>query len=374
MLPQSRTDKAVSYSLAPSQVHSIKSSSLSFPAQSTELSASLQRNSMEIITTEAEQHNPSLSNTMNIQSGGSPDTPNTLLVTFYNGRDSSTTISSPGLLNLPSDLPPIISETGPPTINSKAPPILSVLTAIVVPESDCLLLTGWNALSEIDTLSLDFAPTTTAALLVETLPAPEKIITVSILTVWSSPNQEDSLNQEARLTAYIGPVEDPSQLYHISYIHQLNGGSLNAIAEGETALISSSIPPVLNKHNRGGLVLNFTKTKEICDSGLYGTTARLMKENQTTLILINMVLEKPAVLTDMPIVPYGLEGRPLITIISNTVTSTIRVVSAGIIFFILIFILHCVIWISHEPNMNVCIESLPRRSQNPEVSYFSDGS
>lgn len=117
---------------------------------------------MEAITTEAEQHNPSLSNTMNIQRGDSPDTrinkpliptpdqaprssdrsaADTLSVIFQsdptrseaftsNGRDSLTTIPSPGLLNLPLDLPPIISETGPPTINSEAPPIPSVLTAV----------------------------------------------------------------------------------------------------------------------------------------------------------------------------------------------------------------------------------------------------
>ncbi|KAL3469480.1 hypothetical protein BJX99DRAFT_69846 [Aspergillus californicus] len=56
-----------------------ESSSSPFSAQSTESSASLQPNFLETITTEAEQHNPDLSNTMNIQS--SPDTrTNTLLI------------------------------------------------------------------------------------------------------------------------------------------------------------------------------------------------------------------------------------------------------------------------------------------------------
>ncbi len=469
------------------------------------------------MTAEAEQHNPDLSNTMN--SGGSPDTrtnkpliptpdqaprssdrsaANTLPATFQSdpsrseaftsdGRNSPTTTTSLGLLNLPSDLLPIVSETGPPTINSEAPTIPSVLTAvddmlseietgtvssldwITAPESDRSLVTSWNALSETDTLPLDFAPTTTAAP-AETLPEPEKNITVSIPTVWSSPNQEDSLDQEAGSAAHIGPVEDPSQLHRTSYEHRLshqqpatstlpqaadtssrswqkvsvarttakplitplfsghdqmvgNGGSLNAIAEGETALISSSTPPVPDEHDGGGLVLHssnmpssrprsFVKTEEICGSGLCGTSARPMKESRTTSSSINMVPEKSAVPTNTPTVPHGPEGRPSTTTTSDTTTSTVGTdsildqlqraqlisrqnvgvatgaVSAGIAFFILTFVLHRfvyrwvgrrrtgVIRIGREPNTNtnLRIESLPRRPQNPEVSYFSDGS
>lgn len=470
------------------------------------------------MTAEAEQHNPDLSNTMN--SGGSPNThtnkpsiptpdqaprlsnqstANTLPTTFQSDpthseaftsdrRDSPTTTTSLGLLNLPSDLLPIVSETGLSTINSKAPTIPSVLTAvddmlseidmdtvssldwIMAPESDRSLITGWNALSETDTLPLDFAPTTTTTPLAETLLAPENNITVSIPTVWNSPNQEDSLDQEAGSAAHIGPVEDPSQLHHTSYKHQLshqqpatstlpqaantssrswqkvsvarttakplitplfsghdqmvgNGGLLNAIAEGETALISSSMPPVPVEHNGGGLVLHssnmpssqprsFIKTKEICGSRLCGTSARLIKESRTTSTSINMVPEQSAVPTNTTTVPNGPEGRPSTTTTSNTATSTVSTdsildqlqraqlisrqnmgvatgaVSAGIAFFILTFVLHHfmyqwvsrqhtgMIQISRKPitNTNLPIELLPRRPQNPEVSYFSDSS
>ncbi|KAL4912588.1 hypothetical protein BDW62DRAFT_194269 [Aspergillus aurantiobrunneus] len=347
---------------------------------------------------------------------------------------------------------------------------VSPLDWMMAPESSRSLVTGWNALSETDTLPLDFAPTTTAAPLAETLPAPEKIITVSIPTVWSSPNQEDSLDQEAGSAAYIGPVEDPSQLHRTSYAHRLshkqpatstptqaadalsrswqkfavtrtpakllitplfsghdqmvgNGESLNAIAERETALIGSSTPTVLNEHDGGGLALHpsnmpssrsrsFAKTEEICDSGLRGTSARPIKESRTTSTSINMVSGKPAAPTNTPTVPHGPEGRPSTTTTSDTATSAVGTdsnldqlqraqlisrqnvgvatgaVSAGIAFFILTFVLHRFVyrWVSRrrtgvirigrEPNTNtnLRIESLPRRPQNPEVSYFSDGS
>lgn len=125
-----------------------------------------------------------------------------------------------------------------------------------------------------------------------------------------------------------------------------------------------------------------------------------------------MVPEKSAVPTDTPTAPHGPEGRPSTTTTSDTATSTVGTdsildqlqraqlisrqnvgvatgaVSAGIAFFILAFVLHRfvyrwvgrrrtgVIRIGREPNTNtnLRIESLPRRSQNPEVSYFSDGS
>lgn len=51
---------------------------------------------------------------------------------------------------------------------------VSPLDWMMAPESGRSLVTGWNALSETDTLPLDFAPTPTAAPLAETLPAPEK--------------------------------------------------------------------------------------------------------------------------------------------------------------------------------------------------------
>ncbi|KAL4918115.1 hypothetical protein BDW62DRAFT_182398, partial [Aspergillus aurantiobrunneus] len=334
---------------------------------------------------------------------------------------------------------------------------VSLLDWIMAPELDRLLITGWNALSKTETLPLYFAPTTTAAPLAETLPAPENNITVSIPTVWSTGS-----------AAYIGPVEDPSQPHRASYEHRLphqqpptstftqaadtlsrswqkasvtrmpakplitplfsgpdqmvgNRGSQNAIAEGETALISSSTPPVPDEYDGGGLVLHlsnipssrprsFVKTEEICGSGLCGTSARPMKESRTTSSSINMVPKKSAVPTDTTTVPHGPEGRPSTTTTSGTATSTAGTdsildqlqkaqlisrqnvgvatgaVSAGIAFFILTFALHCfvyrwvrrqrtgVIRIGREPNTNLRIESLPRRSQNPEVSYFSDGS
>jgi hypothetical protein len=211
---------------------------------------------MKTITTEAEQHDPDLLNTMNIQSGGSPDTrtdkrlipipgqtprpsdrsaADTLPVTFQSdpsrsealtsdGKDSPMTTTRLGLLNLASDLLPIVTETGPPAIGSEYPHIPSVLTTvddmlseidmdtvrpldlIMTPGSDRSLVTGWNALSATNTLPLRFAPTTTAASLVATLPAPEKYIDVSIPISWSSPNQEDSLDQEAGSAAHIKPL------------------------------------------------------------------------------------------------------------------------------------------------------------------------
>lgn len=117
---------------------------------------------MEMIATDAEQHNPDFLNTINIQSGGSPDTridkplilipgqtlrqsnwsaADALPVTFQsdpscleaftsNRRDSLKTTPYLGLLNLASDLLLIITETGLPTISSKAPYIPSVLIAV----------------------------------------------------------------------------------------------------------------------------------------------------------------------------------------------------------------------------------------------------
>ncbi|KAL2801632.1 hypothetical protein BJX63DRAFT_438631 [Aspergillus granulosus] len=154
---------------------------------------------------------------------------------------------------------------------------------------------------------------------------------------------------------------------------------------------------------------NFAK---ICDSGLSGTTpARPMEENRITSTVINMVPKKPAVTTDTPTVPHHSEQRPSTTTTSDTATSSVDTdsilddlqrariisrqsvgvatgtVSAGIAVFILTFVLHRfvyrwvsrrrtgVIRISREPNTNTGLRiELPRRSQNPEVSYFSDGS
>ncbi|KAL4915357.1 hypothetical protein BDW62DRAFT_188582 [Aspergillus aurantiobrunneus] len=257
---------------------------------------------------------------------------------------------------------------------------VSPLDWIMAPESDRSVGTGWNALSEADTLPLDSAPTTAAAPLALILPVPEKNITVSILTDWGSPNQEDSLDQETGSAAHIGPTTAKPLITPLFSGHDSmvgNGGSLNAIAEGETALISSSTPTALDEHDGGGLVLhpsnmpssrsrNFAKTEEICDSGLCGTTARPMKESRTTSTSIIMVPEKPAVPTDTPTVPHGPEGRPSTTTTTTSDTATSAVgtdsildqlqraqpisrqnvgvatgaVSAGIAFFILTFVLH----------------------------------
>jgi hypothetical protein len=71
-----------------------------------------------------------------------------------------------------------------------------------------------------------------------------------------------------------------------------NGGSPNGITEGETVLISSSTPTVLD--DGGDFVPDLSnmlssrsrslaKIEEICDSGLSGTRpARLMEENRPT--------------------------------------------------------------------------------------------
>ena len=300
---------------------------------------------MEIITTAAEQHNPDLSNSMNIQSGSSPDTrtnkpliptpeqtprpshrssTNILPVSFQSDpsrpeastadeRDSPATTTKLGLLNLPSDLLPIVTETGPPAISSKALTIASVPTGvddmlseidmdtvssldwIMAPESDRPLITSWNALSETDTLPLGLRPTTAAASLAETLRIPETHIIVSIPTGRSSHNQEDNIDRESGSAAHIVPLETQGsyQSLSTSYTHQLsyqqpasltptqavdtssrswhkvsvtrtpakplitplfsghdqmvnNGGSMNAITEGETVLISSTTPTALN--------------------------------------------------------------------------------------------------------------------------------
>ncbi|KAI9368791.1 hypothetical protein BJX61DRAFT_536970 [Aspergillus egyptiacus] len=314
----------------------IKSSSLPFPAQSTKLSALLPGNSIELITTDA------------------PDSLCSEVLTS-NRRDSPTL----GLLNLPSDLLPIFTEMRPPAISSKAPPIPSILTVTITLESDQSLVTSGNAYSATGTLPLGFTPTTTAA---KTLPAPEKNITLSISAGWSSSNKEDSLDQEAGSATHIGP--------------------------GETVLISSSAPLVLNQDNRGRLVLplsstpssqsrNLAKTEEISDSRLSRITpARLIIENR--LILIS---------TDIPEKPE----MPLVTATSNTLTSSVKTgsildqlqraqpisrKSVGIATGIVSRQRTGVIWIGHETTTNtgIYIELLPRRSQNPEVSYFSDGS
>jgi hypothetical protein len=202
-----------------------------------------------------------------------------------------------------------------------------------------------------------------------------------------------------------------------------NGGSLSTITEGESVLIASSTPPVLNQDDGGRLLppsstptsrsRNFAKIEEICDSGLSGTRpARLMEENRPTSKSINMAPEKPAVTIDTPTVPHLPERRPSTTTTSNTATSSVdndsildqlqraRLISrqnmgiaAGTVFagaavFILTFVLHRfvyrwvgrrrtgVIWIGRDPNTNtgLRIELPPRRSQNPDASYFSDGS
>ncbi|KAL2808867.1 hypothetical protein BJX63DRAFT_424301 [Aspergillus granulosus] len=467
----------------------IESSSSPFAAQSTKLSASLQRNSMETITTEAEQRNPDPSNTINIQSGGSLDTrtkkpllptPNqtprrsdqsaadTLLVIFQSDSSHSEAFTSDrsnspkttprlGLLNLASDLLPVITETGPPTISSKTPHIPSVLTAvddilseidmdtvrpldlIMTLESDRLLVTGWNALSAMDTLPLGFAPTTTAAPLVETLPAPEKYIDVFIPTGWSSPNQEGSLDQAAtaaptqavdvlsrnwqRASVTRTPAKPLITPLFSNYNQVVyNGGSLSTITKEESVLIASSTPSVLNQGDGGRLPppsstpsprsRNLSKTKEICDSGSSRTTpARPIEKNKTTSTSIYMVPEKPAVPTHAPTVPHGPEWRPSTTTTLDTATSSVDTdsildqlqraqsisrqsmgvatgtVSAGIAVFILTFVLHHFVyrWVSRqragviqirrEPNTNTGLRiELPHRSQNPEVSYFSDSS
>ncbi|KAL3468728.1 hypothetical protein BJX99DRAFT_265879, partial [Aspergillus californicus] len=477
----------------------IESSSSPFPAQSTESSASLQRNSLEAITTEAEQHNSDLSNTMNIQS--SPDTrtntplmspphqtpkssdrsaADTLPVTFQSdpsrseaftsdGKDSPTTTPSLGLLNLPSDLLPIVTETAPLTISSEAPPIPSVLMGvddmlseidmdtvssldwIMAPESDGVsrpVITSWNALSEMDTHSLGLAPTMTATSLAENLLTAETNIIVSIPTGWSIANQEVSLGQEAGSAAHIKPLQaqGSDQSLSTSYTHRLshqqpataaptqavdvssrswqgasvtrtpakplitppsfsydqvvyNGAPLSTITEGDTVLMGSSTPPVLNQDDGGRLLppsstpssrsRNLAKTEEICDSGSSRTTpARPMEENRTTSTSINMVPEKPAVPTDTRTIPHGPEWRPSTTTTSDTATSSVDTdsildqlqraqpisrqsvgvatgtVSAGTAVFILTFVLHRfvyrwvgrrrtgVIWIGREPNTN----------------------
>ncbi|KAL2825801.1 hypothetical protein BDW59DRAFT_172167 [Aspergillus cavernicola] len=465
----------------------IESSSSSFSVLSTESSASLQLNSMKTITTEAEQHDPDVLNTMNIQSGGSPETctdkplipipgqtsrssdrsaADTLLVTFQSdpshseaftsdGKDSPKTTTCLGLLNLASDLLPIVTETGPPAIGSESPHIPSVLTTVD------------DMLSEIDMdtvrpLDLIMTLGTTAASLVATLPASVKYIDVSIPTGWSSPNQEDSLDQEAGSAAHIKPLQaqGSDQSLSTSYTtHRLSHqqpamaaptqavnvssgnwqrvsvtrtpakplstplGSLSTITEGESVLIASSMPSVLNQDDGGRLLppsstpssqsRNFAKTEEICNSGLSGTRpARLMEENRLTSKSVNMAPEKPAVTINTPTVPHLPEWRPSVTTTSDTMTSSVNtnslldqlqrarlisrqnvgiatgMVFAGAAVFILTCVLHCLaywwvsrqrtgmIWIGREPNTNTGsrIELPPRRPQNPEVSYFSDSS
>ena len=478
---------------------------------------------MEIITTAAEQHNPDLSNSMNIQSGSSPDTrtnkpliptpkqtprpsdrsaTNILPVSFQSDpsrpkaftgdvRDGPATTTSLGLLNLPSDLLPLITETRPPAISSKALTIPSMLTGvddmlskididtvssldwIMTPESDRPLVTSWNALSETDSLPLGLAPTTTAESLAETLSTPETHIIVSIPTGGSSHNHEDSVDQKSRSAAHMVPLQAQGSYQSLStpYTHQLsyhqpasltptqaidtssrgwqkvsvtrtpakplitplfsshvqmvyNGGSLNAITKGETVLVSSTIPTSLNKHDGGGLFLpptntpssrsrKLAKTEEICDSGSSGTTpAKPTKEDRTTSTSLNMVPENPEITEGAPRTPNGPDQRPSTTTTPDTATRSVDTdsmfdqlrrgqpitrqsvavsagaTSAGIAVFILTFVLHRfvyrwvgrrrtgVIWIGREPNANrgSRIELLQRMSQNPEVSYFSDGS
>ncbi|KAL5042407.1 hypothetical protein BDW71DRAFT_200617 [Aspergillus fruticulosus] len=225
--------------------------------------------------------------------------------------------SSLGLLNLPSLLP-IVTETVPPTISSKALPIPSILTGVdnllseidmntvspldwvMAPEPDRPLITSWNALPEMGTHPLSFAPTTTATSLAGNLPTPETNIIVSIPTGWSSGSQI-SLNQEVPLqaqgsdqtlsTSYteiniiVSISTDTHRLSHEqpamaaptsavdkssrswkkvsvtrapakplitppfpSYNQMVyNGGSLSTITEGETVPVSSPTPPVPNQ-------------------------------------------------------------------------------------------------------------------------------
>ena len=406
-------------------------------------------------------------------------------------RDSPATTAKLGLLNLPSALLPIVTETGSPAVSSKALTIPYVLTGvddmlseinmdtvsssdwIMTPESDRPLITSWNALSETDTLPLGLAPTTTAAPLAETLPTPETHIMVSIPTGRSSHNQENSLDQKSGSDAHIVPLQAQGsyQSLRTPYTHQLsyqqsapltptqavdtssrswqkvsvtrtaakalitplfsghdqmvyNGGSLNAITEGETVLISSSMPMILNEHDRGTLALppsstpssrsrNLAKTEEIGDSGSSGTTpAKPTKENRTTSTSLNMVPGNPEITTGVPTTHNGPDRRPSTTTASDTATRSVDTdsmfnqlrraqpitrqsvavsagaTSAGIAVFILTFVLHRfvhrwagrrrtgVIWIGRELNANrgSRIELLQRMSQNPEVSYFSDGS
>ncbi|OJZ80316.1 hypothetical protein ASPFODRAFT_38323 [Aspergillus luchuensis CBS 106.47] len=90
---------------------------------------------------------------------------------------------------------------------------------IMTPQSDHPLLPSWNALSETDTLPPVLAPTTTAAAQAEPLAAPKTSMNVSIPTGWSSPNQEDKLDQEAESPAHIvllqaqGSYQSPSTSY-----------------------------------------------------------------------------------------------------------------------------------------------------------------
>ncbi|OJZ79918.1 hypothetical protein ASPFODRAFT_711913 [Aspergillus luchuensis CBS 106.47] len=166
---------------------------------------------------------------------------------------------------------------------------------------------------------------------------------VSISTGWSGASQEISLGQEAGSVTYIKPLQAQAseQSLGTPYAHRLShqqpatatpppavdalsrswqrvsvtrapanphntrllssynqvvhtGGSLSAKTEGETVLVSSSTPPILNQDGRGRLVLppsstpssrskNLAKTDELSDSGLIGTaTARPMKENGKT--------------------------------------------------------------------------------------------
>lgn len=120
------------------------------------------------------------------------------------------------LLNLPSDLLPIVTETVPPTMSSAALTISSVLAGVdnllsetdmntvslldwvTALEPDHPLITMWDALPGMGTCSLDFTPATSLA---ETLTTPKINIIVSIPTGWSSANQGLSLNLEVPLQA-----------------------------------------------------------------------------------------------------------------------------------------------------------------------------